>query len=76
MGFRPPPQQPDFSSLAISLAQIKPKKEDEALYQTIKFLIEKTKQFQGVTLLALDTLESTITDASNGYPSQLGHSSL
>lgn len=76
MAFRPPPQQPDFSSLVTSLAQTKAKKNDEALYQTIKLLIERTLQFQKVTLLAIETLEPPAAAGGDGYPIVLGHSSL
>jgi hypothetical protein len=77
MAFRPPPQQPDFSSLYTSLAQTKAKKSDEAMYQTINFLIERIDQFQEIVVKKLDVLEEVDEATDNiGYPIELGHSSL
>src|SRR5216117_1450186 len=54
MPFKLPPQQPDFSPLKISLASSGFQTKNNALYQTILYGIEKTIQFQKLTVSDLD----------------------
>jgi len=66
MTFKPPAQQPDFSSLFTSLAQTKAKQNDEAMFQTIKLLIEWISQFQQIVVKKLKDDEDTIAGLPSG----------
>jgi hypothetical protein len=63
MGFTPPQKQPDFATLKATLAQIKEK--DNALYRTIKSIIDLLMRFQGITVQELGDINNSINSISS-----------
>lgn len=82
MAFRPPKKQPEFASLKASLAQVGER--DNALYQTIKQLIERLMQFQGITveqaadvnnsINEINTIINIVADKNRTYLTELDES--
>jgi hypothetical protein len=58
MSFRPPPNQPDFSTLENLLLQGKVQSENPPLYQFLKNFLKSTSQMQGIFVTDIDTLTS------------------
>ena len=61
MPFKKPPEQPDFSSLIVSLDNSKLQQNNYALYQTIFFLVQNAIRSQDLTTASIDTINDDIT---------------
>jgi hypothetical protein len=62
MGFKPPPVQPDFSSLITSLDNSKTQVSNYSLYQTIFFLITNTSRARDLIIDDIETINETISE--------------
>lgn len=62
MAFKPPPKQPDFSSLIISLDNSKTQISNYSLYQTIFFLITNTGKARDLLIDSIDTINEQISE--------------
>lgn len=82
MAFKPKTPQPDFSKLLSTFAQVERK--DNAQYQTIKILIDLLRRMQLLFVEDIADLNNSINETNTtiteidfeGYPPQLGHSSI
>lgn len=61
MPFKPPPVQPDFSSLIVSLDNSKTQVTNYSLYQTIFFLIQNTSKARDLLVTSIDTINEIIS---------------
>lgn len=61
MPFKPPAQQPDFSSLFTSLSNSKTQTQNYSLYQTIFFLITNTAKARDLLVEAIDAINENIS---------------
>lgn len=61
MSFKPPAQQPDFSSLFTSLSNSKVQVQNYSLYQTIFFLITNTAKSRDLLVAAIDSINEDIS---------------
>lgn len=61
MAYKPPAQQPDFSSLFASLTNSKTQVQNYSLYQTIFFLIQNTSKSRDLLVAAVDTINEEIS---------------
>jgi hypothetical protein len=60
--FKPGPQQPDFSSLFTSLSNSRTQITNNALYQTIFFLIQNTNISRDQLVDAIDVIDQGLSD--------------
>ena len=62
MPFKPPPVQPDFSSLVTSLDNSRTQLTNYSLYQTILFLIQNTQKARDLIVDNVDTIDEQIDE--------------
>jgi hypothetical protein len=62
MPFKPPPEQPDFSTLFTSLSNSRLQVTNNALYQTIFFLIQNTNISRDQLVDAIDVIDQGLSD--------------
>lgn len=62
MPFKPPAQQPDFSTLVTSLSNSRLQSTNNALYQTIFFLIQNTSRARDLLVDSIETLDQGLSD--------------
>lgn len=62
MPFKPGPQQPDFSTLFTSLSNSRLQVTNNALYQTIFFLIQNTNISRDQLIDAIETIDQGLSD--------------
>jgi hypothetical protein len=78
------PQQPNFEGLEATLVNSRLQQENNALYQTIKLLIDKMRQYQDITNGQIAELSQQVATLSGGtatstttsgddYPNDLGY---
>jgi len=62
MAFKPPPVQPDFSSLVTSLDNSRTQLTNYSLYQTILFLIQNTQRARDLIVNDLKNIDKEISE--------------
>lgn len=62
MAFRPPPHQPDFADLIVSLDNSKIQSSNNALYQTIFLLIQRITRSRDLLLKELEDGDQALSD--------------
>lgn len=62
MPFKPGPEQPDFSTLFTSLSNSRLQSTNNALYQTIFFLIQNTNISRDQLIDAIDVIDQGLSD--------------
>lgn len=66
MPFKPPPVQPDFSSLVTSLDNSRAQLTNYSLYQTILFLIQNTQRARDLLVDDINTIDQKIDEILAG----------
>ena len=65
MVFRPPDKQPDIENLEISLVNSKLQQKNPALFDTIRGLIQRVRQFQGLVVNDITSINESIAALTN-----------